>query len=95
MVSVFFIIAIIVYGIGIYISIKHKFWKFQLALIAGLMAIWYFLKWWKGYLSERVIFEEVGLVKALVMQIMDNLFFNFVAPVTSFLVAMLKRIKTK
>lgn len=93
MVSVFFIIAIVIYGISMYLAFKHKFWKFQLILLTGLMAIWYFLRWWKGYLADRIIFEEVGLVKALVLQVMDNLFFNFIAPVTSLVAAMIKKIQ--
>ena len=90
-ISFFFILAIVVYGISLYLAYKGKFLKFQSILIAVLLVIWFLLGRLKAFLTTRLIFEDVGLVKALLLQVMDALFFNMVAPLTALLVAIAKK----
>ncbi|MBW2979784.1 hypothetical protein KY360_00020 [Candidatus Woesearchaeota archaeon] len=90
-ISVFFILAVVIYGISLYLAHKGKFLKFQSILIAILIAIWLILSQLKNFLAARLIFEDVGLVKALLLQVMDALFFNMVAPLTALLVAIAKK----
>ena len=90
-ISVFFILAVVIYGLSLYLAYKGKFIKFQLILIAILLAIWFILGRLKAFLATRLIFEDVGLVKALLLQVMDALFFNMIAPLTALLVAISKK----
>lgn len=89
-ISIFFILAIVVYGISLYLAYKRGFWKFQLILIAGLILVWFLLIQLKAFLATRLIFEDIGLVKALFLQVMDQLFFNIVAPLTALIVSIKK-----
>ena len=90
-ISVFFILAVVIYGLSIYLAYKKGFWKFELILIGGLLVVWFILGQIKAFLAARLVFEEIGLVKALVLQIMDQLFFNMVAPLKALLVAIYKK----
>jgi hypothetical protein len=92
-ISLFFILAIVIYGISLFLAYKGKFIKFQVILILILLAIWAALGQLKIFLSGKIIFEEVGLVKALLLQVMDQLFFNMIAPLTALLVAISKKSK--
>ena len=90
-ISVFAILAVLIFAASIYLAYKKDTWKFQLILVAGLLVLWLILRWLKGYLAGHLIFEEVGLVQALLLQVMDKLFFNLIAPVTALLVAVFKK----
>ncbi len=94
-ISIFLILAIVVYGASLYLAYKKKFIKFQIILIVILLLIWVALGQIKAFLAGRIIFEEIGLMKALLLQVMDQLFFNMIAPLTALLVAISKKGKSK
>jgi hypothetical protein len=94
-ISLFFILAIVVYGASLYLAYKKKFIGFQITLIVVLLVIWAILGQIKAFIAGKVIFEEIGLVKALLIQVMDQLFFNMVAPLTALLVSISKKPKSK
>ena len=93
-ISIFSILAILIFGASIYLAYKKEIWKFELILIAGLLVVWGILIWLKSFLVDRLPpLEQLGLVQALLLQVMDKLFFNIVAPVTALLVAVFKKAK--